>query len=116
MGVPNCDMKRHLIYLATLILLTQISTVAAVKPVYFDTYTGTALSVEMSRDRPGGDYHSFTMDWGSELQCQDACIRDTRCRAWTYVNPGIQGPKGRCWLKSIQPAAVRNDCCISGVK
>jgi hypothetical protein len=32
------------------------------------------------------------------------------------VNPGVQGPAARCWLKSSVPPATPNSCCTSGVK
>ncbi len=109
-------MRSGLVSLAVTFLLLIPTSSDAVKPIYYDSYTAPALTVEFDRDRPGGDYHNFVMHRGSELQCQDACVKDRRCRAWTYVKPGFQGRKGRCWLKSVQPRAVRSNCCISGTK
>jgi hypothetical protein len=48
--------------------------------------------------------------------CRDTCAREPQCRAFTYVNPGVQGPSARCWLKSVAPAPRRDRCCLSGVK
>ena len=43
-------------------------------------------------------------------------MRDARCVAFTYVNPNVQGPNARCWLKNAVPNPVANPCCTSGVK
>ena len=32
------------------------------------------------------------------------------------MNPGVQGPRPRCWLKDSAPAPVQDGCCVSGVK
>jgi hypothetical protein len=76
-------------------------------------------TVEQSIDRPGSDYHHFDMS-NPDVRiggttCRNECIKDQRCRAWTYVRAGIQGPMARCWMKQAAPSAARNQCCISGV-
>ena len=63
-------------------------------------------------DLPGSDYRNFNASL--PLICRNSCGSDIRCRAWTWVKPGIQGPQGRCWLKNSLPALVRNPCCDSG--
>jgi hypothetical protein len=67
-------------------------------------------------DRPGQDYRSFDLDSATPALCEKACAQEARCRAWTYVKPGVQGSKARCWLKKGVPPAKRDGCCISGVK
>lgn len=67
-----------------------------------------------NQDRPGNDYTSFVP--ASPAACQDACNGQPNCQAWTYVRPGVQGPQAQCYLKNPTPAAVPNNCCISGVK
>jgi hypothetical protein len=74
---------------------------------------GLGGNFEPGVDRPGSDYTSFDIG-NSAGRCQSACLKDARCRAWTFVKPGIQGPSARCWLKSAVPAAVKNACCTSG--
>jgi hypothetical protein len=72
---------------------------------------------EPGTDRPGGDYRNFNLDRPDWHLCQSECNRDTRCRAWTYVNPGVQDPThARCWLKSTVPNKGPSSCCNSGVK
>jgi hypothetical protein len=41
---------------------------------------------------------------------------DAQCRAYTYVKPGFQSSKARCWLKKGIPQAKPNNCCVSGIK
>jgi hypothetical protein len=65
-------------------------------------------------DFPGKDYKSFYMDKDFWSDCMDACKKDPKCCAWTYVKPGYQGPKGRCYLKYAIPELVYNKCCVSG--
>jgi hypothetical protein len=72
--------------------------------------------VEVSIDRPGGDYRSFELasDPTGE-SCKKACEAENRCRAWTYVRPGYLGPAARCYLKSQIKKPRRKPCCLSGV-
>jgi PAN domain len=67
-------------------------------------------------DRPGGDYRSFNLPAPRPEMCREACFGDMQCRAFTYVNPGVQASEARCWLKSVVPPAHSNGCCVSGVK
>jgi len=61
---------------------------------------------------PGSDYDNFNAD--SAFVCRQTCAADSRCRAYTWVKPGIQGPSGHCWLKHRVPTLVRDACCDSG--
>jgi len=65
-------------------------------------------------DRPGGDYNNFEV--GLPDDCRTACLKDRRCQAWTFVKPGIQGRRARCWVKDRVPRAVSNPCCTSGTR
>lgn len=72
--------------------------------------------MEDNTDRPGSDYDKFHIDDQRPDRCQSECLRQNdRCKAWTYVRPGIQHKHAVCYLKSEVPAARPNDCCISGV-
>lgn len=75
-----------------------------------------AAPIEYGQNRPGGDYSNFPMAIGDPQLCRAACLGDPVCKAWTFVNPGIQGVLARCWLKSSIPAAVADGCCTSGTK
>jgi PAN domain len=61
---------------------------------------------------PGHDYAHF--DAPSAFVCRTTCGGESRCQAYTWVKPGIQGPSGVCWLKHTLPAIVKDTCCDSG--
>jgi hypothetical protein len=71
---------------------------------------------EFGIDRVGGDYRNFETPANANGDpCAAACKAETRCRAWTYVRPGYQGPSARCYLKSRVTPPRRKPCCVSGV-
>ncbi len=71
---------------------------------------------EPDMDRPGQDYKNFDLDSDNANICESACNNEASCRAWTYVKPGVQGPKARCWLKTGIPEIRGSTCCVSGIK
>lgn len=73
-------------------------------------------TVEPNTDRGGADYISHDLPAPDPALCRKACDQDPKCRAYTYVKPGVQGPLARCYLKDPAPAARPNECCVSGVK
>jgi 1-phosphatidylinositol phosphodiesterase len=75
-----------------------------------------ASSLEWNVNRPGADYNSFELPAPSPDHCQSSCLNDPACVAFTYVNPGVQGPNAHCWLKNAVPAPVPETCCVSGTK
>ena len=75
-----------------------------------------ASGLEWNVDRPGSDYRSFDLSTPSPEMCQSACMNEPQCVAFTYVNPGVQGPNARCWLKNMVPQPVPQTCCVSGTK
>ncbi len=78
---------------------------------------GAPPAMEAGTNRPGSDYRSFEIVGNAPAVCQRACFDDhPRCKAWTVVRPGVQGPQARCWLKDAVPEAVEDPCCISGVR
>jgi hypothetical protein len=73
-------------------------------------------SMENNTDRPGSDFDRFHINDYRPDRCQSECLlKKDRCKAWTYVRPGIQHKYAVCYLKNAVPAAVSNTCCISGV-
>lgn len=74
------------------------------------------FTIENNTDRRGSDYKNFDLPEPNYQLCQDACANDPNCQAYTYVNPGVQGSKARCWLKDTVPAANASSCCTSGIK
>ncbi len=71
---------------------------------------------EAGIDIPGGDYQNFPIDGNVAGACQGMCAKDAMCKAWTWVDPGVQNAKAMCWLKSSVPAPVANLHATSGVK
>ena len=72
---------------------------------------------ETDVNRLGSDYQSFDLPTADPELCRAACDDDAKCKAFTYVKPGLQGPAARCWLKDVVAAARPNEpCCVSGVK
>lgn len=65
---------------------------------------------------PGSDYRSFYLRADDPADCAKACKADGQCLAWTYVRPGRQGPRARCWLKNRIPRRVASPCCTSGIE
>lgn len=93
------------------------------------TKRGTTLSLEPKFNRAGGDYRNFDIPpfvnpadaaaiaSAKPADCAALCARDERCRAYTYVKPGLHGDRAHCYLKGEGTAPVqRGDCCVSGAK
>jgi PAN domain len=76
-----------------------------------------APGMEGNTDRPGSDYDKFHINDQRPDRCQSECARQSdRCRAWTYVQPGVQHKLAVCYLKTDIPPAVASNCCVSGVQ
>ena len=68
-------------------------------------------------DRTGSDITNFNLPEPNPAMCEERCLHDGACKAWTYVAPNTsQGPSPRCWLKNAVPLAQPNNCCTSGLK
>lgn len=74
------------------------------------------VTLEPGRDRPGANYRDATAPVAYPDYCQGVCLSDGKCKAFTYVEPGLQGPKAHCWYKNEKPQAVQSSCCTSGSK
>lgn len=69
-------------------------------------------------DLTGSDYHHFTPRASRDHSsiCADACGADSKCRAFSYVKPGIQGSDALCYLKGSVPNGRNDTCCASASK
>jgi hypothetical protein len=76
--------------------------------------TSIQSTVEPFTDRPALDYRYFSTN--DSRVCENTCVAESRCAAWTYVEPGVQGTSGFCWLKHDVPGPRQHDACTSGVK
>lgn len=74
--------------------------------------------LELDANRLGGDYQVVELPAADPELCRAACDDDAKCKAFTYVKPGLQGKTARCWLKGpvVPPARLNEGCCVSGVK
>ena len=102
--------------LSTIVVLTSLLLLASLRSgsTLFGQEPGS-FSWEPGTDRQGLDYKSFEIEGGPEV-CQNACAREARCQAYTWVRPGVQKPKAVCWLKDGVPSPTGNADCVSGVK
>jgi hypothetical protein len=78
---------------------------------WLTAFPETALAVS-GTNLPGKDYAHFPAP--SAFVCRTTCGGESRCQAYTWVRPGIQGPSGVCWLKYSLPNIVKDPCCDSG--
>jgi hypothetical protein len=72
--------------------------------------------LEMNVNRAGEDYRDFTPARADHVLSAEACAKESRCKAWTWVKNEPEPPTGHCWLKDTVPKAGQDDCCVSGVK
>lgn len=77
--------------------------------------TTSKTAVAFGQDRPGADIRSIELSQPRMTWCGYYCAQDARCRAWTYVPPGVQAAGAMCWLKGAVPAAVPRAGMVSGV-
>jgi hypothetical protein len=70
----------------------------------------------VNQDRMGSDYQKLPMANANLGMCMDMCVNDQKCRAFTFVSPGIQGKDAMCWLKDSVPGPRTDNCCASGFK
>jgi hypothetical protein len=76
----------------------------------------SSLALQHDTNLPGHDYKNFDLPEPRPEICRDACREDGRCRAFTYVGPGIQGPSALCWLKERASRSQPAKGLVSGVK
>lgn len=96
-----------LLFLTIVIAVGSITQVEARSRAYSNR-------IEPDVDRPGRDYLHFTLNTADPQRCLSRCTADSRCRAWTYVEPGVQSSKAVCWLKSSIPQPRVNRKTVSG--
>ena len=75
----------------------------------------SVYAMEYDTDWPGMDYKNFNLQSDQPTACETECVKDSNCKVWTYVKPGVQEYRARCWLKNGMPETVTNECCTSGI-
>lgn len=83
---------------------------AVIAAIALTMFSWSAYAVD-GTNLPGRDYANFEAP--SAFVCRNTCGGESRCQAYTWVKPGIQGRSGRCWLKDAEPAIVKDACCNS---
>jgi hypothetical protein len=76
---------------------------------------GRGVTYEPDTNRGGSDYTGFDAANDANV-CRNNCANDGRCKAYTWVKPGVQGASARCYLKSAVPPPTHDTCCVSGVR
>ena len=74
--------------------------------------------IQTGIDMPGKDYRNVALNdnGNAPAACESLCAQEAQCKAWSWVKPGIQGPKAMCWLKNEIPPRVSNPNTASGLK
>ncbi len=80
-----------------------------------DGKSNAKQTMQLGINYPGYDFKSFLQDEAQPGLCRAACEENERCQAWTYVKPGTQRNKAKCWLKYRVPEPKKDVCCVSGV-
>ena len=70
----------------------------------FTLFSGSAFAVD-GVNLPGQDYANF--DAPSAFVCRTTCGGESRCQAYTWVKPGIQGPRNPYTMITSQPRSQR---------
>lgn len=83
--------------------------------------SGVPVSTFMPKtDMPGGDYSVTHHPAGTDAKvCEQACLADAKCQAWTYVIRGQPSGSGDCCLKDSQPCPSTSGAaaqCTSGAR
>jgi PAN domain-containing protein len=88
-------------------------------PMLQDPNTTSGLKVRLTSGVDGFKYQSAdeaaSVPTFDPNQCSWWCLDDPgHCRAWTWVKPGIEQPRGVCHLKSAVSGGVHDSCCVAG--
>ncbi|MCP5431837.1 MAG: PAN domain-containing protein [Alphaproteobacteria bacterium] len=70
---------------------------------------------EANAERWGATYATVTPVRADAGLCAKACAADEKCKAWTYVKPGVRSKAPYCDLKSAVPMVTASPCCVSGL-
>ncbi len=76
--------------------------------------TTTPGELEVGIDRPGYDIGT-SYDAADAEACRAQCEADEACRAFTWVQAGVQAETPVCWLKDQVPGPVEAEWATSGV-
>ncbi|MFT3694030.1 MAG: PAN domain-containing protein [Kofleriaceae bacterium] len=73
------------------------------------------VSLLEGRNLAGGDYFHTNVPDGQVSTCAYVCAKESRCKAFTFVPAGIQGPTAVCWMKDGTTANFADSRMTSGI-
>ena len=88
----------------------RFSTLATLLFMLVATGAHAQMTFETNINRPGGDIRRFQTS-ANPTDCQQACVRESKCVAWTYV----RATPPLCYLKRAPQTPVPAAGVISGV-
>ncbi|NJR21040.1 MAG: hypothetical protein HC786_02070 [Richelia sp. CSU_2_1] len=76
----------------------------------------TRWNLEENTDRIGADYSNTFISKPDPDLCKQICAVDEQCQAFTYVRPGIEGDRARCYFKNGVPSPSLREGRSSSVR
>ncbi|MCU0544730.1 MAG: protein kinase [Oscillatoriaceae cyanobacterium Prado104] len=73
-------------------------------------------NLEENTDRIGSDYSNMFISKPDPDLCKQICAVDEQCQSFTYVRPGIEGDRARCYFKNGVPSPSLREGRSSSVK
>lgn len=76
----------------------------------------TRWNLEIDTDRIGADYSNMSISKADPDICKQICAVDEQCQAFTYVRPGLEGDRARCYFKNGVPSTTPREGRHSSVR
>jgi serine/threonine protein kinase len=76
----------------------------------------TRWNLELNTDRIGADYNNMYISKPDPDLCKQICAVDEQCQAFTYVRPGIEGDRARCYFKNGVPSPTPREGRNSSIR
>ncbi|MEG4054563.1 MULTISPECIES: PAN domain-containing protein [unclassified Microcoleus] len=58
----------------------------------------------------GADYRNMYISQPDPDLCKQIRVFDEQCQAFTFVMPGVEGDRDRCYFKNGVPSPSRREC------
>jgi serine/threonine protein kinase len=76
----------------------------------------TRWNLELDTDRIGFDYNNMYISKPDPDLCKQICAVDEQCQAFTYVRPGLEGDRARCYFKNGVPSPTPREGRNSSIR
>ncbi len=76
----------------------------------------TRWNLELDTDRIGFDYSNMYISKPDPDRCKQICAVDEQCQAFTYVRPGLDGDRARCYFKNGVPSPTPREGRNSSIR